>query len=140
MGIVGVILWWLGASASLDGWILFLNLISKAIKVGVVVGDVSGPIRLLPIIAIGLIYSLCERYLRPIPKYWIASVLLLILVHTSDIGSTYLSIATPHTGAWAIQTWAAQWILPAIAYSIALTYAPELLLSTAYKILFGGSK
>jgi len=137
MAIVGIILWWLGASASLDGWIIGLNIASEVMRVSAHVGDVPGLARLPLITAIGLVYSLNELYLRPIRGYLIPTVLLIILTHATDVGSTYLFVATLRPGAWPIQVWAAANIWPAALYSIGLTYLPETLLLTAYGILRG---
>lgn len=140
MLLIAAILWFLGASASLDGWILGLNLFfDQGIRVGLVLPNITGPWRIAAIMAIGLPFSAIEIWLRPWRKHFIATLLLLVIVHATDVGSTLASVIIIPDGvqASALQTWAAAWVAPAVGYSIILTYVPEKMIIAALAIIRG---
>jgi len=139
---VGMVLWTLGAGASLDGWIIGINLISSVRRLSdVPIPLLSGMIQIPLIALVGLLYSCNELFLRPKRTYSlstnIAVVMLILLTHATDVGSTYLSVTTLRENAWELQTWAANLVVPAAIYSVFLTYVPELLILQAVKMFRG---
>jgi hypothetical protein len=141
MATVGAILWCLGASASLDGWTIGLGILSDVMRLGVAVEALRGLVRLPVLLLLGILYSAAELYLRP-KRRWpiamnIAALLLMAIVHASDMGSTFLFVMTTGAHPWALHQWAALEVWPAALYAIGLTYAPELLILSAWRIASG---
>ena len=138
MLVLACILWFLGASASVDGWILGLNLfLNQGIRAGLHLSNIEGPWRLVAIVAIGLPFSAIEIWLRPWRQYFLATLLLLVFVHAADVGSTLASVIITTPESSSLQTWAAAWVAPAVFYSILLTYAPEKMMLAALAIIRG---
>lgn len=143
MIVLGIILWTLGASHSLDGWVLGLNLVIDVVHLPVQVPPIAGYWRLL-FIPLGIIYSLIEIRLG-MPRRrvgfgeWLAVLFLLLIVHATDVGSTALFVILPPAGAWPLHQWAATVWPAAGAYSIGLTYLPEILIMQGIRIVRGGA-
>lgn len=127
----GVPLWILGAKYSLDGWAIGLNILGDALTL---------PARLpmardwwaLLCVPLGLCYSYVEIWVRPRRSMaftaGLAIVVLMLLTHITDVGSTYLAITTPSATAWALHAWAAREAWPAALWALFLTYTPEVLI------------
>ena len=130
--VVGLVLWPLGAKYTLEGWITGLNLLIGLIGLPFRVPVPNGWWVLLSIIPGGL-YSLVETRVRPGPPpswaalpAWALAIVLVLLVHGSDIASTFLGYLFPADTAWALHKWAASdglWFL--VVWSLILTYLPE---------------
>jgi hypothetical protein len=134
----GLPLWMLGAKYSLDGWVLGLNIVADALTLPATLPRVSGWWALLAV-PLGAAYSYVELKVRP---SWggkasrvLAMLLLFLLTHGSDIGSTFLVAVTPAEGAWPLAAWAAEAMWPAALWAVVLTYAPELLLWNGWRML-----
>jgi hypothetical protein len=131
--IIGAVLWPIGANYTLDGWIAFLNLILRLIRIPFTVPSPAGWMRLYIGLPIAFVYSQAEVRVRVglpasfrlIPQ-WILAVLLVLCVHGSDVLTTFLGYFTPAPDAWPIHLWAVKdglWAL--ILWVIVLTYGPE---------------
>lgn len=130
--LVGVVLWPLGARYSLEGWIYVLNLLLELVRLPVAIPMPVGWWWLL-FIPLGLLYSTVEILVKFGPPSssahlpsWGIAIALLLLVHGTDIGSTFAGYLFPAPGAWAIHTWVAgdgRWALG--LWAIVLTYLPE---------------
>lgn len=141
MLIVGAAGWLLGAGYSVDGWTGGANLLASWLTLPVVVPTpVSWP-RLVAIAVLGILYSCCELYVRPSrAEDWggnVAIVVLMVVIHGSDIGSTYLGVVAPRPGSWPIAMWVASVPPVALVWSLVLTYLPELLLLKGWAYLTG---
>jgi hypothetical protein len=133
--IVGSALWVLGARYTLEGLITVGNLLLELIGIPARLPRPSGWYWLLAAVP-GLLYSLVEVWFRPGPAprwasvpNWLISLLLVALIHASDVGSTFAGYLFPPAGAWALHTWAAtdgRWLL--FIWAIILTYLPERLI------------
>lgn len=130
--LVGGSLWPLGARYSLEGWIRAFNILLTLVHLPVTIPMPAGWWWLL-FIPIGLLYSLVEVLVpfgppttwRHLPS-WFVAMTLLIFVHGTDVGSTFVGYISPPNDAWGIHVWAAgdgRWVLA--IWAIVLTYLPE---------------
>ena len=130
---VGAVLWPIGAMTTLDGWVQFLNIILVFLHLPFSVPHPDGWWRVGLAGVIGFVYSQAEVRVRVglpaglhlLPQ-WFLAVLLVLLVHSSDLLTTFLGYYFPPPDAWAIQRWMTAdglWFL--VLWSIFLTYAPE---------------
>jgi len=134
----GLPLWLLGAKYSLDGWVLGMNVLLEAVTIPARLPRVAGWWALLAL-PLGVAYSYVEVKVRP---KWggpvsrmLATLLLFLLTHGTDIGSTFLVAVTPAEGAWPLAVWAAEALWPAALWAAFLTYCPEVLLWAGWRML-----
>ena len=81
---------------------------------------------------LGLCYSYVEVWVRPRKSArigaMVATVVLMLLTHTTDVGSTFLAAMTPAADAWPLAQQAAANVWPAGLWALFLTYIPEVLI------------
>lgn len=136
LGIVGILLgvalWLISARYTLAGWVEGLNVALAMAQLPARIPQPSGWWWLLSV-PLGIIYSLIELQLRPGPPsapralpIWFVAVLLIVFVHATDVGSTFLGFLAPSPDRWAMHRWAATdglWAL--VLWAVVLTYLPE---------------
>lgn len=141
MVVFGVIGWLLGASYSLDGWVIGINLAADWIGLPVTIPAATGWLRGGLILALGLTYSLAEIRGRPVRgapfMVWIAVAIGLLLIHGTDIGSTFLATITVEPGANPLARWAAVTFWAAVVWAVILTYLPEVLIIVGIALIVG---
>lgn len=128
----GLPLWVIGAKYSLDGWVLGLNIVGGVFDLPAVVPQVSGWWALGLAAGLGLCYSYVEVWVRPRGgvrlSVLLATLILMLLTHITDVGSTAIAALSPAPGAWPIALWAAAQVWPAALWALFLTYIPEVLI------------
>jgi hypothetical protein len=130
--LVGAILWPLGARYCLEGWVYGLNILLALLNLPARIPMPVGWWWLI-FVPLGLLYSTVEIRVQfgPPPSWahlpsWGLAMILLLLIHGTDIGSTFAGYLSPPKGAWSIHVWAAgdgRWALG--LWAIVLTYLPE---------------
>lgn len=143
MVIVGIIFWTLGAYYSLAGWVRFLNFMLSLFHAQPVFTVPTGSSAFLPTLLLGLVYSYAEVKVRPQDASFselgyqaaLAMWFGMLMLHGSDVGSTLLEVFTLQEGAWALQVWAVELMLPGVIWTILLTYGPELLMIFGYRLI-----
>lgn len=140
MLVIGALGWWLGGSASLDGWVIGLNYLSKVIRVGVSFPNPEGTDRLVIITGLGVVYSCIEIWLRPVRPFLLLTGFLSLFFHGTDIGTTLLAVMTVTPDSNLVQIWAATWVIPGAIWAVLLTYIPEAMIIAGINILIGLAK
>lgn len=132
--ILGLVLWLIGARYTLEGWVYALNLGLEFTRLPARVPAPAGWWWLLAL-PLGLIYSVAELMIPFGPPrswhhapQWALMLVALLVVHGSDVGSTFLGYMAPTAGPWALHAWAAAAIWPVFAWAALLTYLPERLI------------
>lgn len=135
----GVPLWVVGAHYTLDGWTLMVNVVLELVRSGIVLPLATGVWALL-LVPIGVVYSIGERVFLPLRKAkgrWLflgwGVLLVWLLVNGTDLGSTYLGIATPGPSAWPITKWMAANLWAKLTWMLVVTYVPEVLLTLGWR-------
>lgn len=126
-------LWLIGASYSLIGWILGLNLVSAAARLPFVLPQPRGWWILL-FIPLGLLYSYVEVH-HP-SRTSVLRILVFVLIILSDLVTTYLSVTA--ADATTVSRWAAQTFWAAGIWTAILTFLPEYLILGGMKLMRRG--
>jgi hypothetical protein len=136
--VFGAIGWLTGARYTLIGWVMGLNLFFAWMGLPIAIPT---PARwgMLAMIPIAVIYSRVEMQVWKAHKRHGQSLALFIvgwlLIVATDVGSTYLGVRSPQTGAWPItQTIAASAGL-SFAWATVLTFVSDWCILGGYKLL-----
>ena len=139
---VALVLWAIGASHSLDGWVIAINAAAEVAGLPIKIEPIVGADRFL-LIPLGVVYTVAEFRLR-LPSwraFWLSPahalsvIAFALLVHGSDVGSTFVYAIRPPEDAWGVHVAAANnWAL-ALGYAFFLTYIPELMARQGWKRL-----
>lgn len=139
---LGLLLWLLGASSSLDGWYGAIMVVTSRTGIPSSILEPTGVWRLL-MIPIGIIYTyaeMCVPFVAPHRKTfsaWIITMTVLMMIHATDVASTlYALMYQPSGPRWAVHVWAVNSSWPVLVWSIVLTYLPERLLLISWRIIF----
>lgn len=139
MLIPGVVLWWIGGAALVDGMRLGLNVASDVATMGIVIPVITGDARLLLLPIIATLFSVVEIKLRPhrpyLSKRTFAVIILLLLAHSVNLGATFLAVTELAPGSWELQRWATAQVWPAALWAFFITYVPEILIVQALAAL-----
>lgn len=141
MLIPGVVLWWIGGAALVDGGVLGLNIASEVANMSIVIPEATGTARLIALPIIALLFSVVEIKLRPhrpyLSKRTVAIVVLLLLAHSVNLGATFLAVTDIPSGVevWELQRWANREVWPAALWAFFITYVPEILIVQALATL-----
>lgn len=143
----GAGLWLLGARYSIDGWARGLTMLGVVANLPIQVTPPTGTDAYVPTAILGLVYSLAELKVRPNRimlqyagvKAFAILLIGVLLVHGSDIGSTFLALSAPAPNAWPVHVWATELVAPLALWAIILTYVPELLILIGKRLLLGES-
>ncbi len=145
MLVMGAGLWLLGARYSIDGWARGLTMLGAIAQLPIQVQPPQGTDAYIPVVLIGLMYSFAEIKVRPTwdigriagPQAFVIILMGVLLIHGSDIGSTFLALSSPGADAWPVHVWAAQQGAPLALWAIILTYVPEMLILFGKRLLLG---
>jgi hypothetical protein len=137
----GLPLWFVGARYSRDGWIWGVNLFSEWMGWPMRAQVPVYPKDVFLLLVIGVLYSLIERawffYRRVRGRFTLLLlfVAIYVLVNATDVGSTLLGVLTPADDAWPITHWLAATLPAAGAWSLVLTYLPEVLIIGGIRLI-----
>lgn len=139
MLIPGVVLWWIGGAALVDGGVLGLNIASDVANMSIVIPEATGTARLIALPIIALLFSVVEIKLRPhhpyLSKRTFAVIILLLLAHSVNLGATFLAVTELTPESWELQVWATAQVWPAALWAFFITYVPEILIVQALAAL-----
>lgn len=142
---LGAPLWLIGARFTILGAPKVIAAIFGLFRIAVALALPSGwPLLGLTII-VGALISLVEFGCRPRRRFFAESLLIgLILfaiwlaVNAGDIASTFVGVTTPQPDSWPITRWIATTVWVAGAWTLILTYVPELLIIAGVRWLIRG--
>jgi hypothetical protein len=128
---LGLALWIIGARYTLEGLVVGANMALGWASMPFTVPAPTGWWYLLAL-PVGAAYSACELripFSRPRSGAglgpWLAATAGLVVLHGSDIVSTYLGYRAPTEQIWPLHAWAIAQLWPLVLWAIVLTYLPE---------------
>lgn len=134
--VFGVIGWIAGGKYTVEGWIVALNMFARWVGVTQQLAVPRGWWLIGAVAVAGFVYSRVEtqalrKSVQRLPSFWFGWVLIVI----TDIGSTLLGVLNPPAGSAPVLLQLAQLVPLAIVWSLVLTFIPEWLILSAWKLL-----